>query len=212
MLVAPHMISARGGHGDFSAAVADQYQGPGRARELAAADGCDEIRTRVRTEIRAGADWIKFAATGGFSSPSDDPSQVTYSQEEMDTLVATARGLGRPATPHCYGDEGVRRAVLAGVGGGWLAGWLLFLGWGLVGWLGRAGRWWGCSAAPWVSVALRCAVLLLDRAAGPGPVTGRGPGRWGSRRARPPLPAGGCHQPLPRPRWRGRDRGTCRGL
>ncbi|MFF2820917.1 amidohydrolase family protein [Kitasatospora cineracea] len=115
MLVAPHMISARGGHGDFSAALADQYQGPGRPLELAAADGREEIRTRVRTEIRAGADWIKFAATGGFSSPSDDPSQVTYSQEEMDTLVATARDLGRPATPHCYGDEGIRRAVLAGV-------------------------------------------------------------------------------------------------
>ncbi|GAA2121550.1 amidohydrolase family protein [Kitasatospora saccharophila] len=115
MLVAPHMISARGGHGDFSAAVADQYQGAGRPLELAAADGREEIRTRVRTEIRAGADWIKFAATGGFSSPSDDPTQVTYSQEEMDILVATARDLGRPATPHCYGDEGVRRAVLAGV-------------------------------------------------------------------------------------------------
>lgn len=115
MLVAPHMISARGGHGDFSASIARQYQGSPSLLELAAADGCDEIRTRVRTEIRAGADWIKFGATGGFSSPSDDPSQVMYSQEEMDTLVATARDLGRPATPHCYGDEGIHRAVRAGV-------------------------------------------------------------------------------------------------
>ncbi|MFM9372592.1 amidohydrolase family protein [Streptomyces sp. Da 82-17] len=115
MLVAPHLISARGGHGDFSGAIDRQYQGRPSLLELAAADGCDEIRTRVRTEIRAGADWIKFGATGGFSSPSDDPAQVTYSQDEMDTLVATARDLGRPATPHCYGDEGVRRAVRAGV-------------------------------------------------------------------------------------------------
>ncbi|BCO36155.1 amidohydrolase family protein [Mycobacterium heckeshornense] len=115
MLVAPHMISARGGHGDFSAMVADEYQGPSRALELAAADGCDEIRTRVRQEIRAGADWIKFAATGGFASPSDDPGQATYSQEEMDVLVATATDLGVPVTPHSYGDEGIRRAVRAGV-------------------------------------------------------------------------------------------------
>jgi len=78
MLVAPHMISARGGHGDFSAFLADDYQGPSRPLELAAADGCDEIRTRVRQEIRAGADWIKFAATGGFASPSDDPGHATY--------------------------------------------------------------------------------------------------------------------------------------
>ncbi|MGH3562832.1 MAG: amidohydrolase family protein, partial [Mycobacterium sp.] len=115
LLVAPHMISARGGHGDFSGLLADQYQGPSRRLELAAADGCDEIRTRVRQEIRAGADWIKFAATGGFASPSDDPGHATYSQQEMDALVATAADLAVPATPHSYGDEGIRRAVRAGV-------------------------------------------------------------------------------------------------
>lgn len=115
MLVAPHMISARGGHGDFSGMAADQYQGCCRRLELAAADGADEIRTRVRQQIRAGADWIKFAATGGFASPSDDPGQVTYSQDEMDALVATAADLDIPVTPHCYGDEGIRRAVRAGV-------------------------------------------------------------------------------------------------
>ncbi|MFF8882813.1 amidohydrolase family protein [Streptomyces flaveolus] len=117
MLVAPHLISARGAHGDFSGVLAGQCQGRPRLMELAAADGCDEIRSRVRTEIRAGAGWIKFGATGGFSSPSDDPAQTTYSQGEMDALVAAARDLGRHATPHCYGDEGVRRAVHAGVRG-----------------------------------------------------------------------------------------------
>ncbi|HEU0191558.1 MAG TPA: amidohydrolase family protein [Mycobacterium sp.] len=115
ILVAPHMISARGGHGDFSGLLADQYQGTARLPELAAADGCDEIRTRVRQEIRAGADWIKFAATGGFASPSDDPGHATYGQDEMNALVATAADLGVPATPHAYGDEGIRRAVRAGV-------------------------------------------------------------------------------------------------
>lgn len=115
MLVAPHMISARGGHGDFSGMVADQYQGPSRPLEFAAADGDDEIRTRVRQEIRAGADWIKFAATGGFASPSDDPGLATYSQHEMNVLVATAADLEVPVTPHSYGDEGIQRAVRAGV-------------------------------------------------------------------------------------------------
>lgn len=115
LLVAPHLISARGGHGDFSGLMAGEYQGASRPLELAAADGRDEIRTRVRQEIRAGADWIKFAATGGFSSPSDDPGHATYSQDEMDTLVATATDLGIPVTPHSYGDDGIRRAVRAGV-------------------------------------------------------------------------------------------------
>jgi imidazolonepropionase-like amidohydrolase len=115
MVVAPHIISARGGHGDFSGMVADEYQGCCRNLELASADGGDEIRTRVRQQIRAGADWIKFAATGGFASPSDDPGHATYSQVEMDVLVATARDLDIPVTPHGYGDEGIRRAVRAGV-------------------------------------------------------------------------------------------------
>jgi imidazolonepropionase-like amidohydrolase len=115
MVVAPHMISARGGHGDFSGMVADEYQGCCRPLELAAADGADEIRTRVRQEIRGGADWIKFAATGGFASPSDDPGHATYSQEEMDVLVATAADLDIPVTPHSYGDVGIQRAVRAGV-------------------------------------------------------------------------------------------------
>ncbi|HUB56441.1 MAG TPA: amidohydrolase family protein [Mycobacterium sp.] len=115
MLVAPHLISARGGHGDFSGMVADEYQGCCRQLELAAADGGDEIRTRVRQEIRAGADWIKFGATGGFASPSDDPGHATYSQEEMNVLVATAKDLHVPVTPHSYGDEGIQRAVRAGV-------------------------------------------------------------------------------------------------
>jgi imidazolonepropionase-like amidohydrolase len=115
MLVAPHMISARGGHGDFSGMVADEYQDPCRPLELAAADGSDEIRTRVRQQIRAGADWIKFGATGGFASPSDDPGHTTYSQDEMNVLVATANDLEIPVTPHSYGDEGIQRAVRAGV-------------------------------------------------------------------------------------------------
>ena len=115
MVVAPHLISARGGHGDFSGMVADEYQGCCRPLELAAADGSDEIRTRVRQQIRAGADWIKFAATGGFASPSDDPGHATYSQEEMDVLVATAADLDVPVTPHSYGDVGIQRAVRAGM-------------------------------------------------------------------------------------------------
>lgn len=115
MVVAPHMISARGGHGDFTGMIAGQYQGPSRPMELAAADGTDEIRTRVRQEIRAGADWIKFAATGGFASPSDDPAHATYSQQEMDALVTTAADLDVPVATHSYGDEGIQRAVRAGV-------------------------------------------------------------------------------------------------
>ncbi|MFI1533194.1 metal-dependent hydrolase family protein [Streptomyces anandii] len=111
MLVAPHLISARGAHGDLSTLLAPEY-----GREIGVlADGPAEVTRAVRAEIRAGADWIKFGATGGFGSPTDDPGQATYTQSEMDALVATAADLGVPCTPHAYGDEGVARAVRAGV-------------------------------------------------------------------------------------------------
>ncbi|GAB2464494.1 metal-dependent hydrolase family protein [Streptomyces incanus] len=111
MLVAPHLISARGAHGDLSTLLAPEY-----GREIGVlADGPAAITRAVREEIRAGADWIKFGATGGFGTPTDDPGQATYSQAEMDSMVATAADLGVPCTPHAYGDEGVARAVRAGV-------------------------------------------------------------------------------------------------
>lgn len=111
LIPAGHLISTRGGHGDgepLLGADSDPWQN-------SLADGVDEIRKVVRREISRGAQWIKYAGSGGFSSPADDPSQVPYSQDEMNVMVETARDLGIPATLHVYGDEGIRRALAAGV-------------------------------------------------------------------------------------------------
>ncbi|MFZ4792162.1 MAG: amidohydrolase family protein [Candidatus Competibacteraceae bacterium] len=111
LLVAPHLISTRGGHADGTPLLwADNLPWQNNL-----ADGVDAIRQVVRQEASRGADWIKFGGTGGFSSPADDPAQVPYSQEEMNVLVSTARDLGLSVSPHAYGDEGIRRAVQAGV-------------------------------------------------------------------------------------------------
>lgn len=111
VISAAHALSTRGGHGDFSTLVSTETA----TSQAGLADGVDEIRRVVRTEISRGAQWIKFMATGGFSSPSDEPSMVPYSQEEINVLVQTARGMNTPVAPHAYGDEGIRRAVNAGV-------------------------------------------------------------------------------------------------
>jgi tryptophan 2-monooxygenase len=111
MIVAAHLVSTSGGHGDARPLMAAQT--PVSQNNLA--DGMDEIRRIVRTEVSRGSQWIKFGATGGFASPADDPAQVPYSQEEIDALVSTARDLGIPCTPHAYGDEGIRRSIMAGV-------------------------------------------------------------------------------------------------
>ncbi|MEU6394851.1 amidohydrolase family protein [Streptomyces sp. NPDC046939] len=111
ILAAPNILSPRGGHGDKAPNLAQRYG----AQVGTVADGEHEVRRQVREQARAGADWIKFAGSGGFSSPADAPDATAYSQEEVDTLVATARDLHLPCATHAFPDEAVLRALRAGV-------------------------------------------------------------------------------------------------
>ncbi|MFJ4680327.1 amidohydrolase family protein [Kitasatospora sp. NPDC088783] len=111
MLVAPHLISATGGHSDRTP-LARPY---GAARIGPLADGADALVQRVRADARDGADWIKFAATGGLTSPTDRPDRPAYGQRETDALVGAATDLGLPCATHAFSDEGVVRALRAGV-------------------------------------------------------------------------------------------------
>lgn len=106
-----HMISAIGGHFDFGGLLR-----PGITMEqVSVVEGVVGVKRAVHNEARHGAEWIKFAGSGGFMSPSDGPEDLSYSQEEMNALVAAARDLGKPVFVHAYGDEAARRAALAGV-------------------------------------------------------------------------------------------------
>lgn len=106
-----HIISARNGHMDATSALSPDCN----CWQNNLADGPLEIQRVVREEIKWGAEWIKFAASGGFSTPADDPVDVGYTPEEMECLVATATQYHRPVAAHLHGDEAVRLAVLAGV-------------------------------------------------------------------------------------------------
>ncbi|WET81052.1 FAD-dependent oxidoreductase [Amycolatopsis sp. QT-25] len=111
LLTAPNIISARGGHGDKESELTKRFT----IEVGTLADGTAEVLTQVRQQVRAGADWIKFAASGGFGTPSDHPAAVTYTQMEMTALVAAATDLGLPCAVHAFNDEAVCRAVRAGV-------------------------------------------------------------------------------------------------
>ena len=111
LIISGHMITARNGHADVHTLLSPECN----PWQICLADGPDEIRRLVRKEIRWGAEWIKFAASGGFSTPIDDPVDVAYTQEEMDCLVATARQFRKPVAAHLHGDDAVRMAVQAGV-------------------------------------------------------------------------------------------------
>ncbi|MFI1910743.1 amidohydrolase family protein [Streptomyces microflavus] len=111
ILAAPNIISPRGGHGDKAPQLSERYG----TRIGTVADGVEEIRRQVRDQVGQGADWIKYAGSGGFSSPSDAPDALAYAQDETDALVEAARDAGLPCAAHAFPDESVLRAVRAGV-------------------------------------------------------------------------------------------------
>ncbi|MFE5729604.1 amidohydrolase family protein [Streptomyces sp. NPDC056528] len=111
VVAAPNILSPRGGHEDKAPILTQRYG----VQIGTVADGPDEIRRMVRRQARDGADWIKYAGSGGFSSPADSPTHLSYAQDEVDVLIATARDLDLPCAVHAFPDEAVQRAVRAGV-------------------------------------------------------------------------------------------------
>jgi imidazolonepropionase-like amidohydrolase len=69
----------------------------------------------VRTQVKRGADLIKVTATGGVLSLARDGRLPHYADDELQTIVRTAADIGVPVAAHAHGDEGMRRAVMAGV-------------------------------------------------------------------------------------------------
>ncbi len=80
------------------------------------ANGVEAVRTMVRTMIRAGADAIKCATTGGASSrPGHGPKDAAFNLDEMKALVDEAHAHGRRVMCHALGGPGLRTAIEAGV-------------------------------------------------------------------------------------------------
>jgi imidazolonepropionase-like amidohydrolase len=80
-----------------------------------ACTGPVEARAKVREVIRAGADLIKVAATGGVSSRRREPTQRLFTRDELDAIVDEAHAWGRRVACHALGGDGLRMAIEAGV-------------------------------------------------------------------------------------------------
>ena len=108
---AGHYISITGGGGDINYLSPEQTVRP----DGLIADGPEEIRKAVRTEVKYGSDWIKLLVTGAFESVGDDPRNVAFSPEELRAAVDEANRHGLPVAAHAHATEGIRQAVAAGV-------------------------------------------------------------------------------------------------
>ena len=111
------MLSQTGGHGDdWSICGGDVpffLPHPGRPSGLV--DGPDEVRRRVREIIRAGADVIKVATTGGVLSPNDDPRHPHFRDAEIAVMTEEATAAGIHVMAHAQGAGGIKAALRNGV-------------------------------------------------------------------------------------------------
>ena len=108
LLVATRAIVATGSYGPGG--FAPDFDVPQGAQE---ADGVEGVTRAVRDQIKHGAQWIKLYADAGWGP--DGETEGTFTQQELDAAVATARSSGRLVTAHARFPLGIERAVRAGV-------------------------------------------------------------------------------------------------
>ena len=108
---AAHYISITGGGGDVNFLSPEQSV----IADGLIADGPEEIRKAIRTEIKYGSDWIKIMVTGAFHTVGDDPKNVAFSDEELSVAIAEAGRHNVPVAAHAHAASGINKAVNAGV-------------------------------------------------------------------------------------------------
>jgi imidazolonepropionase-like amidohydrolase len=114
MLVAVHAIGATGGHCDETG-YREGALGAETGPEVGVVNGADEARRAVRLAHKYGATVIKTCATGGVLSLADAVDTPQLTQAELDALVDEAHALRLKTAAHAHGNEGAKRAVLAGI-------------------------------------------------------------------------------------------------
>ncbi len=105
-------LSATGGHGDLNG-MSPYIRFEGNIGGIA--DGVDEIRKKVRENVKYGADVIKILATAGVLSEEESVGLPQYTLEEMKAAVYEAHVWGKRVAAHAHGTEGIKLAIRAGV-------------------------------------------------------------------------------------------------
>ena len=117
MQISIAMLSQTGGHADgwtlcgADLAAGEEYAGMPNP----VVDGPDAVRRKVRELVRAGADVIKVATSGGVLSPRDDPRHGHFRDDELEVLVAEATAAGKYVMAHAQATEGIKAAVRTGI-------------------------------------------------------------------------------------------------
>ncbi|WP_298528353.1 amidohydrolase family protein [uncultured Christiangramia sp.] len=107
-------LATTGGHADPTNGINAELMGnPGPKDGVV--NSLEDARKAVRQRYKNGADLIKITATGGVLSVAKSSSNPQFFTEEIEEIVKTAKDYGFHVAAHAHGDEGMQRAVRAGV-------------------------------------------------------------------------------------------------
>lgn len=107
-------IATTGGHGDRTNGFRDDLvDDPGP--EQGVVNSIADARKAVRFRYKNGADLIKITATGGVMSLAKNGQNPQFNEEVIREIIKTADDYGMHVAAHAHGDEGMFRAVNAGV-------------------------------------------------------------------------------------------------
>lgn len=114
IFTAEKAIGTTGGHADPTNGSRKSLMGdPGPAEGVI--NSPEDGKKAVRQRYKNGADCIKITATGGVLSMAKNGQNPQFTIEEIKAVVDTANDYGMHVAAHAHGDEGMYRAVMAGV-------------------------------------------------------------------------------------------------
>lgn len=107
-------LASTGGHADPTNGMRKNLVGdPGPKQGVV--NSIEDAFKAVRQRYKNGADCIKITATGGVLSVAKNGQNPQFSVEEIRAIVQTANDYEMHVAAHAHGDEGMYRAVQAGV-------------------------------------------------------------------------------------------------
>lgn len=107
-------LATTGGHADPTNGMRKDLMGdPGPAEGVI--NSVEDARKAVRQRYKNGADVIKITATGGVLSMAKSGSNPQFFEDEIAAIVEVAKDYGMQVAAHAHGDEGMQRAIRAGV-------------------------------------------------------------------------------------------------
>ena len=110
-------IATTGGHADptngYNGVLSHLLGPPGPTEGVI--NSVDDARQAVRQRYKDGSDVVKITATGGVLSYAKSGDAPQFTTDEAKAIVDTARDYGYKVAAHAHGEEGMYRAVAAGV-------------------------------------------------------------------------------------------------